>query len=297
MYHEICPITDNHYTLHTIVRIMNWSNKELIQSTVVLNQTNCDMACATGLTIDPDTSDIYISDWKENIIQVYDGNFTCKGSFKINEKVHHPRGLRFRHGMLYVAETSGNKNYYKVKVFSRKGVLMQEIWDSHKLQFNHCLALDVDHKENIYVCDANNRVIKVTSADGNFISGFGRGKLTWPIDIRIFKTLIYVLDSRTTSMFIFDLEHNFVTSFSLPSNCHASYFAINSNGDLIFSDKHQNRLVKINGDHVLIIPLEGLDCKYKGKSVCKGIEVDKEGRIISVCQANKGILRMIEDSN
>lgn len=275
---------------------MNWCNKELIQNTVVLNQTECNIICATGLTIDPDTSDIYVSDWSRSLIQVYDKNLSRKGSFKVKEELHYPRGLRFKRGKLYVTETSGNRNYYKFKVFSRNGTLIQEIWDSHKLKFNHCLALDVDRKENIYVCDASNRVIKVTSAEGDFISEFGRGKLTWPIDIRIFKTLIYVLDFKTSLMFIFDLEHNFVTNFSLPSKCQASYFAINSNGDIIFSDKKMNRLVKINGNHTLVIPFEGLNGKYKG-SICKGIEVDKEGRIISVCQAEKGILRIIEDSN
>ncbi|KAI6660988.1 PEP-CTERM domain protein [Oopsacas minuta] len=255
---------------------MDTCTQELIHNAFVINQIDCGKSYAAGLAIDPETSKIYISDWKGNCVHVYDKDLKENSKFNNKTPIRSPRGLRFKDGMLYVAESNGNIDHSCVKVFLRDGTFIQEIghWGSHEQQFRLSLALDVDEYKNIYICDRGHSIIKVMTSEGKLLSKFGRENLKWPIDIRIYKTFIYVLDHKYTHMFVFDLEHNFVTEFCLPSRYTSSYFVINSEGEIIFSDNKNGRLVKINGFHTLIyhtqLPHNRIDISNKG------IEMDRE---------------------
>ena len=269
---------------------------QVTQKVSVINQKKCgENNNLTGVAIDPETEIIYVANWSGNCIIAYNKQLERQEISKNKFLVRSPRGLRFKHGLLYVAESDGNKKISCVKVFQREGTLLQEFgsWGSNDSQFRYSLALDVDTYKNMYICNSGEGIIKVVSKEGKFISKFGRNNLVWPIDIRIHKTLIYVLGYRKPRMFVFDLEHNFVTEFCLPIKGSPSYFVLNSSDELIYSDNKCVNLLKVNGSISFI--LEYPHHHHAGR---KGIEMDSEGRIINVLllQGCRGCyLQVIED--
>ena len=274
---------------------MNTTNK-VVKKMLILNQHQSSNIIAEGLAIDPETETIYISFWRGCRIVVYNKEMN-EQKFPNNKfKVKYPRGLRFKHRMLYVTESGRKLLHSCIKVFQRNGTLLVKfgVWGGHESQFRNPLALDVDYHKNMYICDANNETIKVFSKEGKFISKFGKGNLHWPIDIRIHETLIYVLDYTKLRMLVFDFEHNFVTKFGFPQNVMPSYFVINSYGELILTLERSINLMKVNEHNSLILeyPHE-YTYDNTGRS---GIGMDSKERIISAFRTQGStFLQVIED--
>ena len=246
----------------------------------------------TGLAIDLNSKQIYISDWKANCIDVFSKSLAWEKIFT-KFRIKSPRGLRFKHNMLYVAESDGNIQHSCIKVFYKNGVLAQEIgcWGERRLRFQYSLSLDVDTSGNIYICDALNAAIKISSDEGNFVAQFGFKYLQWPIDIRIYNTLIYVLDYHTKCMSVFTLlDYYLVTKFKLPRQCaQPNYFVINQENELIIVDK-LDHIYKMNEFHIFMLV-------GKEKTINrKGIEINGEGNLVHILSnQEKGHLQIIED--
>ena len=59
----------------------------------------------------------------------------------------------------------------------------------------------------IYVCDSNNKRIQILSKHFKFISKFGEDSLSEPLDIKLSKDYIYVLDVSNPCVYLFDYDH------------------------------------------------------------------------------------------
>ena len=272
---------------------MNPTN-ELVQSLLILKQQEYGESISAGVAIDPQTEIIYISSWKGCRIIIFNKELEEQRFPKNKFIVKYPRGLRFKHRMLYVAESDRNTNHSCIKVFQRDGTLFQEFgsWGAHNSQLQLPLALDVDIHKNLYILNSSDGKIKLFSKEGKFISKFGRQELSWPIDIRIYKTLIYVLGHRIPLMFVFDYEQNFVTVFTLPFKGESSYFAINSSGELIFSVRQSVNIVVVNEHSYATLESP----HHSNEADRKGIEMDNKENLVTVFCTRKGsFIQVIQD--
>ena len=239
------------------------------------------LSAAEGLAIDTETETIYISSWRGCRILVFKG----ESEEEIPELsnlfiVKYPCGLRFKHRMLYVTESDKLGSHTCIKVFQRNGKLLMTFgpWGTYKVQFIHPLALDVDIDKNMYICNAEGGTIKVFSKGGKLISEFGKGNQLKPTDIRVYKTLIYVLDHKNPRVLVFDYKYNFVTEFAIPQIIKSNYFVIN---ELILSSKCCD-----NSHYFTHYCTNGR----------RGIDMDSKERLISAFHAVSGYtLQVIED--
>ena len=64
-----------------------------------------------------------------------------------------------------------------------------------ELEFNYSTGLTIDESNgNIYVSDYNNNRIQILTQDFRFISQFGKDTLQEPLDVKLSKEYIFVLD-------------------------------------------------------------------------------------------------------
>jgi DNA-binding beta-propeller fold protein YncE len=135
-----------------------------------------------GMSFSPDGSNIYITDFSQDVIKVYDSQTgdlvntigspgTGPGEFQ------GPAGISVspNTGRIYVGDQFNNR----IKVLDLEGNSLFSFGTpgSGPGQFGEPIGVEMDEFDNIYVADSRNSRVQVFDKDGNFLTAFGEPAL------------------------------------------------------------------------------------------------------------------------
>ena len=243
-----------------------------------------------GVTVDNKTGNIYIADQYINCVKVF-GN-TGKYLFKFGDsegegKMYYPGGVAIYEDRILIAHGSDCILNYKlngkfVSTIGRKG--------RGELEFINLFGLTIDESNgDIYICDYNNNRIQILNSDFSFKSQFGKDTLKYPRDVKLSKEYIYVLDESNPCLHLFNYNH--ILQKSVISRGKGMevidpwFFFVDQTENILISDPNSNSIPIFNTEFQLIhkIPVSNSPT---------GVTVDKQGRVIVVCLADKDCLQI-----
>eukprot|EP00800_Vazella_pourtalesii_P016785 TRINITY_DN492_c0_g1_i7.p1 TRINITY_DN492_c0_g1~~TRINITY_DN492_c0_g1_i7.p1 ORF type:complete len:172 (-),score=35.13 TRINITY_DN492_c0_g1_i7:65-541(-) len=150
----------------------------------------------------------------------------------------------------------------------------------------------------LYVCDSNNNRINVYS-NYYIIRTITHTFLYLPLDVKIHEKSIFVLNSKSPYVLEFDLTgilHNaFISDYGWDTNFMPSFFCIDSTGRFLITDKREPYIYVFkkfwSAKQALETRLElehGEDRLVEPRGVC----LDREGRVIVVCNYKDAMLQI-----
>ena len=236
-------------------------------------------------------------------------------SWKFTSKDVHfspqPYGIVFHNGSVYITERSrdivtrdfiafsnlinqGNR-YPKYEyldqpiIFGKHGSLEGEMNTPTGIAFS---------ESNLYVCDSNNNRINVYS-NNLILRTITHTFLYLPLDVKLHEKSIFVLNSKSPYVLEFDLTGYLLNKFLLDngweSNFIPSFFCIDSTGRFLITDRREpyiyvfNKVVYAKQALETRLELEhGEDRLVEPRGVC----LDREGRVIVVCNYKNAMLQI-----
>jgi DNA-binding beta-propeller fold protein YncE len=131
-----------------------------------------------GMSFSPDGSTIYVTDFSQDVIKVYDSQTgdlvnTIGSSGTGSGEFQGPAGISVSSntGRIYVGDQFNNR----IKVLDLEGNSLFSFGTpgSGTGQFGEPIGVEIDEFDNIYVADSRNSRVQVFDRDGNFLSSFG----------------------------------------------------------------------------------------------------------------------------
>ena len=243
-----------------------------------------------GVTVDNKTGNIFIADHSNNCVKVFDSTGKCLfkfGDYEGEGKMCYPKGVAIYGDRILI--TQGNNcilNYQlNGKFISRIGRLGRG-----ELEFNYLYNLTIDESNgDIYICDLDNKRIQILNNDFSFKSQFGKDTLKGPRDVKLSKEYIYVLDESNPCLHLFNYNHILQKSvISRGKGMEVSnplFCFVDQTDNILISDYSSNSIYIFNTELQLIhkIPVSNHPT---------GVTVDKQRRVMVVCQADKDCLQI-----
>ena len=243
-----------------------------------------------GVTVDNKTGNIYIADHYNNCVKVFDS--TGKYLFKFGDnddkgKMNYPIGVAICGDRILITQYNNYILNYQLngKFISRIG--RQGRGD---LEFNFLFSLTIDESNgDTYICDRNNHRIQILNSDLSFKSQFGNDTLQHPLDVKLSKEYIYVLDASNPCLHLFNYNHLLQKSVISRGKgmqvINPWYFFIDHYDNILISDRGSNSIS-------IFSPLIELIHKISVSNCPMGVTVDNQGRLIVVCQSVNNCLQI-----
>ena len=245
-----------------------------------------------GITVHYKTGNIYIADDRNHRVQV----FTCNGDylFMFDEKMNSPRGICITHNRVLVIQYNG----HCITMYELEGKLIKSVGSegSGEAEFNYPYGLAVsDRTNNVYVCDYGNNRIQIFTEDLKFHSMLGIGVFDRPLDIKVTRDRVLVLDCSDPCMFVFNSNHvltnRLITRGDGKQTNLPICFDIDREYNIIMSD-YMNHCVYVfnqKGEEIHRIGKKGQGIGEFSRPY--GIVLDNSGRIVVVCQKDTACLQ------
>ncbi|KAI6649395.1 PKD domain-containing protein [Oopsacas minuta] len=238
------------------------------------------------------TGNIYIADENNNRVQI----FTGKGDylFMFSENMNNPRGICISQNNVFVTQHSGNC----INKYDIGGKLIKNVGSrgKGKIQFNEPYGIDVsDRNSNIYVYDSNNKRVKILTEELNFHSILGEGLLSYPLDVKVTRDRVIVIDDSDPCMFVFNSDHvltnRMITKGVGKQTNFPICFDIDREYNIIMSDYYNHCVCIFNqkGEQIHKFGKEGQGIGEFYHPY--GIALDNAGHIIVVCQKDNNCLQ------
>ena len=281
---QVKPVVPDYRTkqLPTAYRCKKSSDKK---SPGELNIPSC-------MSIHYKSGNIYIAEQSNHRVQVfsYNGDYL----FMFSEKMSNPIGICVFQNTVFVTQLIGDC----VNMYELEGKLMKSVGSSGngEAQFNLPYGIDVsDRNHNIYVCDYSNNRVQILTEELKYHSVLGIGLFTNPLDIKVTRDRVLVLDESDPCMFIFNSEHLLINRIISRGS------GKQTNGPISFDiDRDYNIMMSDFNNHcVYVFNKEGKQIHKFGKQgqgigefyYPYGIVLDNIGRIIVVCWKDKNCLQ------
>ena len=243
-----------------------------------------------GVTVDNRTGNIYVADYDNNCVKVFDSTGKYLFKFGDNEgegKMYLPRGVAIYEDRILITQSN-----HCILNYQLNGKFVSRIGRQGRgeLEFNNLFSLTIDESNgDIYICDYNNNRIQILNSDFSFKSQFGKDTLKYPHDVKLSKEYIYVLDDSNPCLHLFNYNH--ILQKSVISRGKGMevifpfYFFVDQTGNILISDPNSNSIHIFNTEFQLIhkIPVSNNPT---------GVTVDKQGRVIVVSLAVKDCLQI-----
>ena len=239
-----------------------------------------------GVTVDDTTGNIYITDLGNNCVKVFDstGKYLFQfGDNKGEGKMNYPRGVAICGDRILITQ-----RIHCILNYQLNGKFISRI--GRELEFNYLFGLTIDESNgDIYICDCINNRIQILNRDFSFKSQFENDELKHTCDVKLSKEYIYVLDASSPCLHLFNYNH--ILQKSVISRGKGMevisplFFFIDQTDNILISDYSSNSIHIFNSEFRLIqkIPVSNHPT---------GVTVDKQGRVIVVCQADKDCLQI-----
>ena len=243
-----------------------------------------------GVTVDHNTGNIYVADFNNNCVKVFDNS--VKFVFKFGDKagegeMYYPKGIVICRNTVLVSQCSDCILVYQLdgKFISRIGSI-----GSGGLQFNFPWSLSTDEYNNdIYICDTNNHRIQIISENFQYKSQFGKDILHSPRDVKLYKDNIFILDESNPCIHIFNkdlvLQKSVITRGEGQQVINPLFFFVDKFGYILISDYGSNSILILNSEFEFIH-------KISVSNNPKGITMYKEDRVIVVCNADNNCIQI-----
>ena len=246
--------------------------------------------CPCGVTVDNEAGNIYIADTENYCVKVFDSTGKYLFKFGDNEdegKMYWPLSVAICGDRILISQSN-----HCILNYTLNGKFISKIgnYGNGELEFDWPYGLTIDESNgNIYVNDYNNNRIQILSQDFLFISQFGNDTLKYPLDVKLSKEYIFVLDVSNPCLHLFNYNHILQKSVISRGNemqlIDPYYFFIDQTENILISD--------CGSDSIHIFDKEfQLFHKISVSPNPMGITVDKRGRVIVVCQAGNSCLQI-----
>ncbi|CAH3160230.1 unnamed protein product [Porites evermanni] len=155
-----------------------------------------------------------------------------------------PSGIAYHGDNIIVAE-QGN---HRVQELSRQGEYLRHFGGSLDHQLNYPIGLSIDSDGNIIVADKENKLIKIFTADGQFLHKLGtKGCFTEPYHCIQHDNYLIVSDYRDHSVKLFDREGKFLYKFGKKGNADREFnsphcLSMDKAGHLMVCDTYNHRI-------------------------------------------------------
>ena len=195
-----------------------------------------------------------------------------------------PSGTAYHGDNIIVAE-QGN---HRVQELSRQGGYFRQFGRVGSLdhQLNRPTGVSIDSDGNIIVADRENKLIKIFSADGQFLHKHGtKGSFTEPFHCIQHENYLIVSDSGDHSIKLFDRKGNFLYKFGKKGNADGEFNSphclfMNKGGHLMVCDKenHWIQVFDLSGKFVAKFGTKGSGMGEFNKPVSAAVLSD--GKIV-----------------
>ena len=245
-----------------------------------------------GIAIHYKTGNVYIANTDNHRVQV----FSCNGDylFMFSEKMNGPIGICVSQNKVFVTQY----NTHRINMYELEGKLIKSVgsYGNGEVQFNNPRCLDVsDRTNNIYVCDCDNDRIQILTEELKYHSMLGMDLLRRPLDVKVTRDRVLVLDNSDPCMFVFDSDHVLTNRLitrgvgKQTSNPHC--FDIDREYNIIMSDCDYHCVYVFNqeGEQIHKFGKEGQAIGEFYEPL--RIALDNTGRIIVVCHKDTNCLQ------
>ena len=217
-----------------------------------------------------------------------------------------PCGIEFHNNKFYVSAVSRTNHTFDVitrlslkndhcrKCISWSGYFGKHGSEEGEMNAPRGLAFS---DPNLYVCDSNNHRINVYF-NQSIVRTFTHRDLYHPLDIKICKDRIFVLNSRSPYIIEFDyignLKDEFLSTDMVSGFC-PSFFCIDALGRFLISDKRYPCVYVFRRDRNMKRALETrLELEHGEESLVepRGVCIDREGRVFVVCNYKQAMLQI-----
>ena len=243
-----------------------------------------------GVTVDNKTGNIYVADQSNNCVKVFDSTGKYLFKFGDNEgegKIKWPRCVAICGDRILI--TQGNNCILNYQL---NGKFVSRIGKQGRgeLEFNNPFSLTIDESNgDIYICDRNNNRIQILNIEFSFKSQFGNDELKYPRDVKLSKEYIYVLDTSNPCLHLFCYNHilqkTVISQGEGMEVINPCFFFLDQTDNIVISDRRSNSIHVFNTEFQLIHKIPVFNHP-------EGVTVDKQGRVIVVCQADKDCLQI-----
>ena len=244
----------------------------------------------SDVAVENKTGNIYIADLSNNCVKVFDSTGKYLFKFGDNEdegKMDRPSSVAICGDRILISQGCDCILNYQLN-----GKFISKIGKCGKgeLKFTFSQGLTIDESNgNIYVIDYCNNRIQILSQDFRFISQFGKDVLKHPLDVKLSKEYIFVLDESNPCLHLFNyihiLQKSVISRGKGMQVINPWNFFIDQTGNILISDRDSNSIRIFDKEFQLIREISVSPNPM-------GITVDKRGRVIVVCQANNNCLQI-----
>ncbi|KAI6650881.1 hypothetical protein LOD99_5721 [Oopsacas minuta] len=166
---------------------------------------NVELDSPFGVTIDHQTGNIYIADYREKSVMVFDS--TAKYLFRFGDsngkgEMNHPSGLAICGNRILISLYN-----HCILNYTLDGLFISKIgkYGNGELEFSYPFSLTMNESnEDIYICDYYSNIVQILTKDFHFKSQSGRDILKYPLDVKVFKKYIYIIDESNPCLHIFE---------------------------------------------------------------------------------------------
>ena len=158
-----------------------------------------------GIAINPVNNSVYICDFGNNRVQIFNKSFEFV--FQFNDKMKEPAGICIKQNKVYVTQFSSNC----LNVYSAEGKYLNSVGvkGKNELEFDKPLGLDIStDKDRIYIAEQENGRIQCLNLDlrfNSFIDDIYRAR-----DVKLTSIEIVVLSTRNPCVSLYTYSHQLI---------------------------------------------------------------------------------------
>ena len=245
-----------------------------------------------SLSIHYKTGNIYIADKGNHRVQV----FSCNGDFlfMFSEKMNKPVGICISQNKVFVTQVFG----HSINMYELEGKLIKSVGSevNGEVQFNRPHGLDVSDRNNYtYVCDCSNHRIQILTEKLKYHSNLGIDLLKHPLNVKVTRDKVLVLDGNDPCMFVFNSDHvltnRLITRGDGKQTLNPYCFDIDREYNIIMSGFYNHCVYVFNqeGEQIHKFGKEGQGIGEFHQPF--GIALDNTGHIIVVCHKDTNCLQ------
>ena len=231
------------------------------------------------VTVDNETGYIYITDYFNNCVKVF--NRDGKYVFKFGDgEMNYPNSLIICGNTVLISQDN-----YSLLKYDLNGKFISKIgtYGCGELQFKYPQGLCRDEiNGDIYVCDLGNDRVQIISKKFLYKSQFGKDILHQPLDVKLNKDNIFVLDASNPCLHIFNkqlvLQNNLISKGKGQQVFNPYFFQIDKFENILISDRDSHSIKVFNPKFEIIYSISVTIHPM-------GLTIDSADRIIVVCHA------------
>ncbi|KAI6657049.1 Cell surface protein [Oopsacas minuta] len=209
------------------------------------------------VTVDNNTGNIYLADQYNHCIKLFDS--TAKYLFKFGDNkgegaMHFPECLSIYGNRIVISQSSNCIMNYQLdgKFISKVGK-----FGKGNLEFNYPRGITIDEFiGDVYICDASNNRIQILSENLHYKSQFGKDILTKPLDIKLNRDNIFILDESNPCLHIFNkdlvLQKNIISRGEEQQVISPFFFFLDNSDNILISDYGSDSIQIFNSKYECI---------------------------------------------